>query len=138
MWSLSGSWRVPSSLTTVPLTWTRPSRMISSALRRLAMPAFARIFWRRSPVGSSLLPGVEAEVGLVIDSGFLTAGLLFAVGADLEWNSAIVPAGRSEPELYYPLFGHRSRCGREFCRGPALTCGTRGRTFHRFRGALAC
>src|SRR5260370_40586975 len=118
MWSLSGSWRVPSSLTTVPLTWTRPSRMISSALRRLAMPAFARIFWRRSPVGSSLLPGVEAEVGLVIDSGFLTAGLLFAVGADLEWDSAIVAAGRCEPEIYYCFFGDSTRRVPEFRRGP--------------------
>src|SRR5258708_16176642 len=86
MWSLSGSWRVPSSLTTVPLTWTRPSRMISSALRRLAMPAFARILWRRSPVGSSLLPGGVAEVGLVIYSGFMIAGLLFSVWAALELN----------------------------------------------------
>src|SRR5260370_37931246 len=122
MWSLSGSWRVPSSLTTVPLTWTRPSRMISSALRRLAMPAFARIFWRRSPVGSMLLPGV-AEVGLVIDSGFLTAGLLFAVGADLAWNSAFVAAGRSEPQLFYSLFGHNARFGRAFAHGAGLISG---------------
>src|SRR5579883_2486582 len=48
MWSRSRSAFEPSSLTTAPLTVTRPSRMICSACRREAMPACDRIFCRRS------------------------------------------------------------------------------------------
>src|SRR5260221_376080 len=47
MVSVSGSALVPSSVTIRPLRETRPAVMISSALRREAMPAEARIFWRR-------------------------------------------------------------------------------------------
>src|SRR5271154_4017577 len=79
MWSRVASWRVPRVLTTVPLTWTRPSRMISSALRRLAMPAWARIFCRRSPLGS-LSEGFWTG-DLLTDANFLTAERLIAVGA---------------------------------------------------------
>ena len=56
--------RVPSSVTVWPFTWTRPSRMMASAARRLAMPARARIFCRRSPVGASL--GVQFDFHLFI------------------------------------------------------------------------
>src|SRR5277367_2018826 len=80
MWSRVASWRVPRVLTTTPLTCTRPSRMISSALRRLAMPACARIFWRRSPLGSSFDSGFGVEGDFVMVAGFLTAELLIAVG----------------------------------------------------------
>src|SRR6202012_4409979 len=86
MWSCVASWRVPSVLTMTPLTCTRPARMISSALRRLAMPACARIFCRRSPLGSLLLGLFDPGLGigcLVIVTGFLTAELLIAVGYTL-------------------------------------------------------
>src|SRR5580693_2543254 len=48
MWSTSGSALLPSSVTTVPFTFTWPALMSSSALRRDAMPAAAIIFCRRS------------------------------------------------------------------------------------------
>src|SRR5262245_38096004 len=48
MWSLSRSALDPNSVTTAPLTVTRPSRIISSACRRDATPARERIFWIRS------------------------------------------------------------------------------------------
>jgi len=51
MLSVSGSALVPSSVTIWPLRVTRPAVMISSALRREAMPAEARIFWRRVSMG---------------------------------------------------------------------------------------
>ena len=77
----------------LPLTCTRPSRMISSALRRLAMPACARIFCRRSPLGSSFVSGLGVEVDFVMISGFLTAEVLIAVGYVI---------------LYYRLFSSHS------------------------------
>src|ERR1700761_4533705 len=46
----------PSSVTVLPLTDTRPATISSSALRRLEIPACARIFWRRSS-GIGLLGG---------------------------------------------------------------------------------
>src|SRR6266404_1862051 len=51
MVSVSGSALVPSSVMTWPWRVTRPAVMISSALRREAMPAEARIFWRRVSIG---------------------------------------------------------------------------------------
>src|SRR5580658_10780851 len=48
MWSTSASALVPSSVTTVPLTFTWPALISSSALRREAIPAAAIIFCRRS------------------------------------------------------------------------------------------
>ncbi len=57
MTSRSGSALVPCSVTTAPLSVTRPAAMISSALRREAMPAAARIFWRRS--GMAELSGIR-------------------------------------------------------------------------------
>jgi len=53
--SVSGSALVPSSVTIWPLRETRPEVMISSALRREAMPAEARIFWRRCCMGEDIL-----------------------------------------------------------------------------------
>ena len=68
-------------LMTVPLTWTRPSRMISSALRRLAMPACGENFLQAVAFGSSLF---DSEAwGWRTSScvaGFLTAEVLVAVG----------------------------------------------------------
>ncbi len=52
MWSRAPSALVPSSVTILPLTWTRPWVMSSSAWRRLATPAWARIFWRRSSLAA--------------------------------------------------------------------------------------
>src|SRR5580765_8405161 len=46
--SFSGSARSP-SFAGFPLTKTRPSRIHSSASRREAIPACARIFWIRTP-----------------------------------------------------------------------------------------
>src|SRR5580765_4083889 len=46
--SFSGSARSP-SFAGFPLTKTRPSRIHSSASRREAIPAWARIFWIRTP-----------------------------------------------------------------------------------------
>src|SRR5262249_32802539 len=46
--SFSGSARSP-SFAAFPLTNTRPSRIHSSASRREAIPACARIFWIRTP-----------------------------------------------------------------------------------------
>src|SRR5882757_2253067 len=48
MWSVSGSALVPNAVTTVPLTFTWPALISSSALRREAIPAAAIIFCRRS------------------------------------------------------------------------------------------
>src|SRR5271157_135533 len=48
MWSRAASALVPITVTTLPLTSTRPCSIIASAPRRLATPAAARIFWRRS------------------------------------------------------------------------------------------
>src|SRR5271163_1666351 len=48
MWSVSGSALLPSSVTTVPFTFTWPALISSSALRRDAMPAAAMIFCSRS------------------------------------------------------------------------------------------
>src|SRR5262245_4456929 len=45
---------VPSSRTTLPFTSTLPSWMSCSALRREAMPAWARIFCSRSCMGLDL------------------------------------------------------------------------------------
>lgn len=46
----------PSSLTTTPLTLTRPACISSSALRREVIPARAMIFWSRSGMN-----GVRAD-----------------------------------------------------------------------------
>src|SRR5436853_3549954 len=48
MWSRSASAFEPSSVTTRPFTVTRPSRIIDSASRREATPAWAMIFCSRS------------------------------------------------------------------------------------------
>jgi len=48
MWSRSRSALDPSSVTTAPLTVTRPATIICSAWRRDATPACERIFWIRS------------------------------------------------------------------------------------------
>src|SRR5262245_9041928 len=48
MTSSSGSAFEPSSVMTCPFTVTRPALIKSSAWRRDATPACARIFWRRS------------------------------------------------------------------------------------------
>src|SRR4026209_1736650 len=55
MWSRSRSALLPSSVTGVPLTTTRLSRISSSAFRREARPARERIFCRRSSAISSLV-----------------------------------------------------------------------------------
>src|SRR5262245_892874 len=56
MASRSGSAFSPSAATR-PLTVTSPSRISSSALRREAIPARARIFCRRSSLTAPHLPG---------------------------------------------------------------------------------
>src|SRR5947209_8112135 len=56
MRSVRGSARTPISVTTLPLTLTRPAAIISSAARREATPALASTFWGRSPTGPSPLP----------------------------------------------------------------------------------
>src|SRR5580704_15885380 len=59
---MSGSALVPSSVTTVPFTFTWPALINSSALRREAIPAAAIIFCRRS-------------AGMCEELLFLTSGL---------------------------------------------------------------
>src|SRR5208283_4951277 len=65
MVSVSGSALVPCSVTIWPLRVTRPAAMISSALRREAMPAAARIFWRRRGMVDGL--SVLLEGGRISD-----------------------------------------------------------------------
>src|SRR5579872_2565844 len=54
MTSSAGSALVPNSRTTLPFSSTWPSEISSSALRREATPACARIFCKRSCISSSL------------------------------------------------------------------------------------
>jgi len=45
-----------------PLRVTRPEVMISSALRREAMPAEARIFWRRVSIGEKRITAISEQI----------------------------------------------------------------------------
>src|SRR5687767_10738415 len=67
MWSRAGSAFVPGSRTTSPLTVTSPASIISSACRRLASPAAAINFCRRSSINSSLKLAAAREVFEVFD-----------------------------------------------------------------------
>src|ERR1700712_4220458 len=60
--ALSGSMRRPISLTTRPSTFTRPSLISSSALRREATPAAASTFCNRTP---SSLPSSSSTPSLI-------------------------------------------------------------------------
>src|ERR1035437_5846659 len=83
MWSRPASALVPSTVTTLPLTCTRPCSIMASALRRLATPAAARVFWRRSSLGGGRGAGVNsgsaAASGSVSVSDLVPAS--FAVSA---------------------------------------------------------
>src|SRR5690606_13017303 len=52
--------RRPSSVTTVPLTLTRPAAMRSSETRREATPAAAMSFWRRMPSAAASPPSCRS------------------------------------------------------------------------------
>ena len=77
-------------MTTAPFTVTRPSRMILSAWRREATPAWDRIFWSRS---SAISPPLRRAGRLRVSAG-LRLGL--RAGASARGSAAV---GRSLPAL---------------------------------------
>src|ERR1700728_2173552 len=105
MWSLGSSAFVPSSVTTRPLTVTRPDRIISSARRREANPTRAIIFCRRSSIGVDLQHSGNGADG----DGRSTALRLLAMtqlpevvkvgtGAGIDWQIARI-GGRFSSEI---------------------------------------
>src|SRR5262245_31275831 len=76
--SFSGSARSP-SFAAFPLTKTRPSRIHSSASRREAIPAWARIFWMRTPSPGGRGPGSRASSILRVPLVFLILVVLVVV-----------------------------------------------------------
>src|SRR5690606_479389 len=95
--SVEGSTRVPSSVTTRPLTETRPARIIDSAARRDATPARERYFWRRmSPAVGAVGRGTRAAppaAGNLHDAHVLHPAVALAGAAALPGANALRGTG---------------------------------------------
>src|SRR5580692_3305084 len=96
--SLSGSAFVPCSVTTFPLRVTRPAAMISSALRREAMPDAAMIFCSLS--AGMVLGALLFLKGLLL-SGFFFAGHGSSQRIDFVFPQQAISAARN------PFHGER-------------------------------
>ena len=100
MWSRAGSALTPSLVTGWPFTMTRPASIISSALRRLAMPARERIFCKRSSLaggrGVKAVSGPASSVSassVSTSSGSASAGMALAAGDGFGFAGIALGAG---------------------------------------------
>src|SRR5271157_566633 len=92
-----GSAFVPCSVTTWPFRVTRPAAMISSALRREAMPAAARIFWRRRGMGEvSYQLSVFSKARTSAQCGIACAEFLTEYLELTTWDSRRISAIRDQ------------------------------------------
>ena len=87
--SRDGSALVPSSVTVTPFTCTWPSRISSSQARRLATPAWARSFCRRSPAAAPARRAAGRRAG-VPSLGF---GAAFGAGLAPDLDAESVRLG---------------------------------------------